>query len=90
MPVDVSMYNRLNPPDPITGLGGTVGLANALTQNQILNARNQLTQGEVQGQGRRFGIGERTSGGRETIAGSGRQRRIHAPRRRPSVRIGRG
>ena len=63
MPVDVSMYNRLNPPDPITGLGGTVGLANALTQNQILNARNQLTQGEVQGQGRRFGIGERTSGG---------------------------
>jgi hypothetical protein len=51
MPVDVSIYNRLNPPDPIAGLSSTVGLANAFTTNQILNARNQLTQGEVQGQG---------------------------------------
>jgi hypothetical protein len=30
MPVDVSMYNRLNP-DPMTGLSSTVDLANALT-----------------------------------------------------------
>jgi len=51
MPTDVSIYNRLNPPDPIAGLSSTVGLANAFTTNQILNARNQLTQGEVQGQG---------------------------------------
>ena len=34
MPVDVSIYNRLNPPDPIAGLGGTVGLANALTKTR--------------------------------------------------------
>jgi len=50
MPVDVSIYNRLNPPDPIAGMAGTVGLANALTQNRMLNAQNQLVQGNLQGQ----------------------------------------
>ena len=44
MPVDVSIYNRLNPPDPIAGMAGTVGLANAVTQNRMLNAQNQLLQ----------------------------------------------
>ena len=51
MPVDASIYQNRTPPDPIAGLGGTVNLANALTQNQILNANNQLTQGNLQGQG---------------------------------------
>jgi hypothetical protein len=51
MPVDTSLYANRTPPDPIADLGGTVGLANALTQNQILNAENQLTQGNLQGQG---------------------------------------
>src|SRR3984957_6779937 len=53
MPVDTSLYapNRLSPPDPIAGLSSAVGLANAFTTNKILNARNQLTQGEVEGRG---------------------------------------
>lgn len=51
MPVDTSLYQNRTPPDPIAGLGGTVGLANALTQNQMLNAQNRRLQGEVQGQG---------------------------------------
>jgi hypothetical protein len=50
MPVDTSIYNRLNPPDPIAGLSSTVGLANALTQNQMYNTQNQRMQGELQGQ----------------------------------------
>ena len=53
MPVDTSIYlnNRLTPQDPIAGLSNTVDLANAFTTNKILNARNQLTQGEVEGRG---------------------------------------
>ena len=43
MPVDTSIYANRTPPDPIAGLGGTVGLANALTQNRML-------QGNLQGQ----------------------------------------
>jgi hypothetical protein len=49
MPVDVSLYNRPQP-DPIAGLNSTVGLANAFTQNQMLNTQNRRMQGELQGQ----------------------------------------
>lgn len=62
MPVDTSIYQNRTPPDPIAGLGGTVGLANALTNNQILNAQNQRIQGEVQGQGQ-YGAALQAAGG---------------------------
>lgn len=67
MPVDVSIYQNRTPPDPVAGLGGTVGLANALTNNQILNAQNQRLQGEVQGQGQ-FGQAIMDANGNPTTA----------------------
>lgn len=50
MPVDTSLYQNRTPQDPIASLGGTVNLANALTNNQLLNAQNQQAQGALQGQ----------------------------------------
>lgn len=67
MPVDTSIYANRTPPDPIAGLGGTVGVANALTQNQILNAQNQQVQGGLQGQGQ-FGQALMDANGNPTTA----------------------
>ena len=43
MPIDTSMYNRPMA-DPNAQLNGTIGVANALTQNQILNTQNNMLQ----------------------------------------------
>lgn len=49
MPVDTSFYNQ-QPQSVIPGgLPGAVGLANAFTQNRMLNTENQILQNQFQG-----------------------------------------
>jgi hypothetical protein len=64
--IDTSVYNRPQP-NPMAGIGQTVGIANAFTENQILNAQSGLLQGNVQGQGQ-YGQALMDAGGDPTKA----------------------
>jgi len=57
--IDTSIYANQQRPDPIGNLGQTVGLANAFTQNQVLNTENQMLRAQY---GANQAIGQAYSG----------------------------
>lgn len=66
MPVDVSFYNQ-QPQNALSGLGGTIGIANGIVQNRIANTESQMLQSEL---GSRQAIGNAFSAAVDPATGS--------------------